>query len=157
MKVGGGFLGGGFFDAALDDHLALKREPRKEQADLRVGIHVIALAAVVIGKKYEASFIKALQQDRALKGAEGGVDRGKGHGVWFMDAEIGGCFEPFAKLLNGIRVEVGATQAAVGVFLTKIGQIHGSWVSVESPGCKVIIGVSESEAGLGVASGGFRE
>jgi formylmethanofuran dehydrogenase subunit A len=46
-----------------------------------------------------------------------------------MHTHIGGSFEPVAKLLDRIRFEVGATQAAVGVFLSKIGQIHNTSIA----------------------------
>ncbi len=61
-----GFCGGDFFRSALDDDLALERNPWQEQADFGIGLDVLGFARLVIGEKGKTFLVKGFEQYRAL-------------------------------------------------------------------------------------------
>jgi hypothetical protein len=80
-EVGVRFRRGHLLDHALDAHLSFEGVPEEHERDARVGRHLAALAAVVVGEEREPAVVEHLQEHGAGRRAAVGRAGGQGEGV----------------------------------------------------------------------------
>ncbi len=127
VEVGVAFFAGEAGDRALDDDLALQRDPRKQQGNTGVFGEIAALAALVVGVKNEAASVEALEQNRARGRTALSRRGGERHGVGLGDLGGLGLLKPFFKLAEGVARQILFEESGQAVFFAKICEGHEVW------------------------------
>src|SRR4051812_6243062 len=91
---------------ALDDHLALKRDPRKHERRARVGLEFATFATVVIRIENETAPVEALEQNRARRRPAVAGRSCERRRIWLDQLRALGLLKPFLKLPKRILRQI---------------------------------------------------